>query len=157
MKRIRPILLALALCLSAILAGGCGVSKLKDLSVSSVGVKYIVPTSSRSLDAVLLLGLDNPSISFTVKNTEGTVKYYDREMIRFTTGELPVQERSEQVYELPCTAVLSDKVSFLDLLALAAKRSMDGMTVDIKLHVKLKSGVGTALSFDGIDLAQFTQ
>ncbi|MBO5562412.1 MAG: hypothetical protein J5939_01690 [Bacteroidales bacterium] len=157
MKRIRPILLALALCLSAILAGGCGVSKLKDLSVSSVGVKYIVPTSSRSLDAVLLLGLDNPSISFTVKNTEGTVKYYDREMIRFTTGELPVQERSEQVYELPCTAVLSDKVSFLDLLAMAAKRSMDGMTVDIKLHVKLKSGVGTTLSFDGIDLAQFTQ
>lgn len=109
------------------------------------------------MDAVLLLGLDNPSISFTVEDVRGVVKYYDREMVHFTAGELPVQERSVQVYELPCTALLAEKVSLLDLLAIAAKRSMEGMTVDVKLHVKLKSGAGTTLSFNDIDLSQFSQ
>ena len=62
--------------LLGVLAGlwGCDVAKIKDLSVTSVGVKYLVPTSSRSMDAVLLLGLDNPSISFTVQDVTGVVK-----------------------------------------------------------------------------------
>ena len=135
----------------------CDVAKIKDLSVTSVGVKYLVPTSSRSMDAVLLLGLDNPSITFTVDDIRGVVKYYDREMVHFTAGELPVQGKSVQVYELPCTAVLADKVSLLDLLAIAAKRSLDGMTADVKLHVKLRNGAGTTLTFNGLDLSSFNQ
>lgn len=146
--------LLLALVLSF---NGCNIAKIKDLSVTSVGVKYLVPTSSRSMDAVLLLGLDNPSISFTVQDVKGTVKYYDREMVHFTAGELPVQARSVQVYELPCTALLADQVSLLDLLALAAKRSLDGMTVDVKLRVSLKGGKGTVLTFNDIDLTQLSQ
>jgi len=147
-----------ALLLAVLLAvSGCDIAKIKDLNVTSVGVKYLVPTSSRSMDAVLLLGLDNPSISFTVQDVSGVVKHYDRELVQFTTGELPVQARSVQVYELPCTAVLSDKVSLLDLLAIAARRSMEGMTVDMKLRVSLKGGKGTVLTFNGLDLAQFSE
>lgn len=157
MKGIRKIALGLLLAVAAMAVSGCGVAKLKDLKVTSVGVKYLVPTSSRSMDAVLLLGLDNPSISFTVEDIRGVVKYYDREMVQFTAGELPVQGKSVQVYELPCTAVLADKVSLLDLLAIAAKRSMDGMTADVKLHVKLKNGAGTTLSFNDLDLSSFGQ
>ncbi|MBP5398702.1 MAG: hypothetical protein J6Y32_08815 [Bacteroidales bacterium] len=135
----------------------CDVAKIKDLSVTSIGVKYLVPTSARSMDAVLLLGLDNPSISFTVQDVSGVVKHYDREIAHFTAGELPVQARSVQVYELPCTAVLSDKVSLLDLLAIAARRSMEGLTADVKLRVSLKGGKGTVLTFNGLDLSQFSQ
>ena len=80
-------LLVLGLALTAFT--GCGVAKLKDLSVSSLGVKYLAPTSNRSLSAVLLLGLDNPSIDFTVSDVEGVVRYYDREILTFTAGELP--------------------------------------------------------------------
>ena len=148
----------LALLLTVFMAvTGCDVTKIKDLTVTSVGVKYIVPTSSRSMDAVLLLGLDNPSISFTVQDVSGVVKHYDREIVRFTAGELPVQARSVQVYELPCTAVLSDNVSLLDLLAIAARRSMEGLTADVKLRVSLKGGKGTVLTFNGLDLSQFSQ
>ena len=148
----------LALLLTVFMAvTGCDVTKIKDLTVTSVGVKYIVPTSSRSMDAVLLLGLDNPSISFTVQDVSGVVKHYDRELAHFTAGELPVQARSAQVYELPCTAVLSDKVSLLDLLAIAARRSMEGLTADVKLRVSLKGGKGTVLTFNDIDLSSFSQ
>ena len=156
MKLLRKI--GLGALLLAVLLGlwGCDVAKIKDLSVTSVGVKYLVPTSTRSMDAVLLLGLDNPSISFTVQDVSGVVKHYDREIARFTAGELPVQARSAQVYELPCTAVLSDNVSLLDLLAIAARRSMEGLTADVKLRVSLKGGKGTVLTFNGIDLSQFS-
>lgn len=157
MKVFRKIGIFVALVAAVLAVSGCSVAKIKDLKVTSVGVKYLVPTSSRSMDAVLLLGLDNPSITFTVDDIRGVVKYYDREMVHFTAGELPVQGKSVQVYELPCTAVLADKVSLLDLLAIAAKRSLDGMTADVKLHVKLRNGAGTTLTFNGLDLSSFNQ
>ena len=157
MKAFRKIGIFVALVAAVLAVSGCSVAKIKDLKVTSVGVKYLVPTSSRSMDAVLLLGLDNPSITFTVDDIRGVVKYYDREMVHFTAGELPVQGKSVQVYELPCTAVLAEKVSLLDLLAIAAKRSLDGMTADVKLHVKLRNGAGTTLTFNGLDLSSFNQ
>lgn len=157
MKAFRSIRLLILLVATAVAVSGCNVAKIKDLKVTSVGVKYLVPTSSRSMDAVLLLGLDNPSVDFTVDDVRGVVRYYDREMVHFTAGELPVQARSIQVYELPCTALLAEKVSLLDLLAIAAKRSLDGMTADVMLHVKLKNGAGTTLSFNNLDLSSFSQ
>lgn len=157
MKSVRKIGL-LALFVAILLAvSGCGVSKIRQIRVTSVGVKYVVPTSSRSVDGVLLLGIDNPSISFTAQDVQGVVKSYGRELAHFTAGELPVQARSVQVYELPCTAALSEKVSLLDLLAFASKRSMEGMTVDVKLRVSLGRGKGTTLTFNDIDLSQFSQ
>ena len=157
MKSVRKIGL-LALFVATLLAvSGCGVSKIRQIRVTSVGVKYVVPTSSRSVDGVLLLGIDNPSITFTAQDVQGVVKSYGRELARFTAGELPVQARSVQVYELPCTAALSEKVSLLDLLAFASKRSMEGMTVDVKLRVSLGRGKGTTLTFNDIDLSQFSQ
>lgn len=156
MKTVRKIGLLAVFVIALLAVSGCGVTKIREIRATSVGVKYIVPTSTRSLDAVLLLGIDNPSISFTAQDVQGVVKSYGREIARFTAGQLPVQGRSVQVYELPCTVALADKVSLLDLLAIAARRSMEGMTADVKLRVSLKGGKGTVLSFDGLDLAQFS-
>ena len=157
MKVLRKIGVVLALVASLLAVSGCAVTKIRDIRLTSVGVKYIVPTSSRSLDAVLLLGIDNPSISFTAQDVSGVVKQYGRELGKFTAGQLPVQGKSVQVYELPCTVALSEKVSLLDLLAIAAHRSMEGLTADVKLRVSLKGGKGTVLTFNGIDLAQFSE
>ena len=157
MTRMRRTGLWFVLVVSLFTATGCSVAKIKDLKVTSVGVKYVVPTSSRSVDAVLLLGLDNPSVTFTVDDVNGTIRYYDREMAHFTAGELPVQGRSIQVYELPCSVVLDDKVSLLDLLAISSKRSLEGMTADVSLHVKLKNGAGTTLNFNNLDLSSYGQ
>ena len=157
MKHLRKIGIALALVASLLAVSGCAVTKIREIRITSVGVKYIVPTSSRSLDAVLLLGIDNPSISFTAQDVSGVVKQYDRELGKFTAGQLPVQGKSVQVYELPCTVALSEKVSLLDLLAIGARRSMEGMTADVKLRVSLRGGKGTTLTFNGLDLSQFSQ
>ena len=157
MKVLRKIGVLLALVAGLLAVSGCAVTKIREIRLTNVGVKYIVPTSSRSLDAVLLLGIDNPSISFTAQDVSGVVKQYGRELGKFTAGQLPVQAKSVQVYELPCTVALSEKVSLLDLLAIAAHRSMEGLTADVKLRVSLKGGKGTVLTFNGIDLAQFSE
>ena len=157
MKVLRKIGVVLALVAGLLAVSGCAVTKMREIRITNVGVKYIVPTSSRSLDAVLLLGIDNPSISFTAQDVSGVVKQYGRELGKFTAGQLPVQAKSVQVYELPCTVALSEKVSLLDLLAIAAHRSMEGLTADVKLRVSLKGGKGTVLTFNGIDLAQFSE
>ena len=157
MKTVRKIGLVLALLAGIFAVSGCAVTRIREIRMTSVGVKYIVPTSTRSLDAVLLLGIDNPSISFTAQDVQGVVSSYGREIARFTAGQLPVQGKSVQVYELPCTVSLADKVSLLDLLAIAARRSMEGMTADVKLRVALGSGKGTTLTFNGLDLSQFSQ
>ena len=157
MRLLRKIGIILALVAGLLSVSGCAVTKIREIRITSVGVKYIVPTSSRSLDAVLLLGIDNPSISFTAQDVSGVVKQYGRELGRFTAGQLPIQGKSVQVYELPCTVALSEKVSLLDLLAIAARRSMEGMTVDVKLRVSLRGGKGTTLTFNGLDLSQFSQ
>ena len=154
LRRIAKVLVIAVLSLAM---NSCGISKIRDLSVSSFGVKYITPTSTRSLKAKLLLGLDNPSIDFTVADIEGVIKYYDKDIINFTAGELPVQGKSDQVYELPCTATLCDKVSLLDLLAIASKKSLEGMTADVKLNASLKNGMTLPLTFNKIDLQQFTE
>jgi len=157
MKRLRKIGLWGLLLAALLSVSGCAVTKIREIRVTSVGVKYVVPTSSRSMDGVLLLGIDNPSISFTAQEVQGVVKYYGREMVHFTAGPLPVQARSVQVYELPCAATLAEKVSLLDLLAIAAKRSAEGMTADVKLRVSLGRGKGTVLTFNDMDLSQFSQ
>lgn len=157
MKVLRKIGVVLALVAGLLAVSGCAVTKIREIRLTNVGVKYIVPTSSRSLDAVLLLGIDNPSISFTAQDVSGVVKQYGRELGKFSAGQLPVQAKSVQVYELPCTVALSEKVSLLDLLAIAAHRSMEGLTADVKLRVSLKGGKGTVLTFNGIDLAQFSE
>ena len=155
MKRLRIILLALAV---SFLAAGCSdIKNINNISLASCGVKYIAPTGLRSMSGVLLLEIDNPSFHFTVSDVEGCVKFSERKMIVFTAGEIPVQKHSCQVYELPCTASLAEKVSYLDIMAIAAKSFYEGLTADVDLRVTLKSGLATTLHFKDIDLSQISQ
>ena len=151
--KIRTLIIAMAAAIALILAGGC--SKIKEIQVTSVGVKYVTPVSARSVEGVLLLGIDNPAMGFTVSNVEGVIRHYDRVMGFFTAGTVPVMARTAQVYELPCTATLAEDVSFLDVMAIAARRSLDGMTADVTLNIKLGSGNGKGmkLKFKKIDLS----
>lgn len=160
MKKILRILQRMLLVAAvAVSVSGCYLTKLKDLDISSFGIKYVVPTSANSLSGVLLLGVDNPSISFTVTNLEGVVKCDGKPLVYVTAGELPVQKRSIQVYELPCTVTLAPGVSYVNVLATVGKRlpSLAGFTADADLHVKLKNGKGTTIPFKDLDLSQFTQ
>ncbi len=156
MKRlIKYLLLSLAV---VFLAGGCAVSRIKDISLVSTGVKYVVPTSSRSMDAMLLLEVDNPSIDFNVSDVTGTLRHGDRALAHFVSGQTAIQGKSHQVYELPCTITLADGVSLLDVLVYASRRNkLEGLKMDVDLRAALKNGLSKVLEFHEIDLSQFSQ
>ncbi len=88
------------LCAVVIGLTACGASKIKDISLTSVGVSYVVPTSSRSMDAKLILGIDNPAMAFTVQEVAGTIRYQDKELAHFVTGPVSLEAKCEKQYEL---------------------------------------------------------
>lgn len=142
--------------LVVILAAGCGVSKVKDIKITSVDFKYITPTSARSLDAVLLLGIDNPAPAIKVSGLDGVVSYGDRQIARVTAGEVSLQKKSSMVYEVPCTASLMDGVSLLSLIPIFSG-SPDALKADVRLHAALKNGPGTDLVFNDLKILNFTR
>ncbi len=143
----------------ALLAGSCGVSKVKQISLSSVGIAYIVPTSLRSMDAKLLLGINNPAMSFAVQEVTGTIRYQEKPLAHFSTGSIELQGKSDQVYELPCTVTLAEGASLLDLLIIASKRSLDGLKADVDIQGALrKNGVLRApVKFRDLDISNFSR
>ena len=153
--RISAFLLVLALTVQ----GCCGLSRLKDLSVTSVGVAYIVPTSTRSMDAKLLLGIDNPAMSFAVQEVSGDIRYQEKPVAHFVTAGLELQGKAEQVYELPCTVELAEGASLLDILVIASRRTLDGLKADVSVQAALKKNgaLRAPLTFKDLDLSSFSK
>ena len=159
MKTLRRILLAVAAAaLTCLMAGRCGVSKIKDIKLVSAGVKYIIPTSLRTFDAMLELGIDNPAMTFNVDEVSGLIKVDDVPFASFTAGHLTVESKQIIRYELPCTIDLEPGRNLLDVLKLSTRRSLDGIKADINLKVASKNGTFKApLSYKDLDLAEFSK
>ena len=132
------------------MAAGCGVTKVKDIKVTSVDFKYFTPTSSRSMEAVLLLGINNPAMAITVSDLEGSVSYGGRPIVLVSGGEIPLEKKSEKVYEVPCSASLADGVSLLGLLPILSAGTGEGLTAEIRMHVATRKGIGTDLVFNDL-------
>ena len=156
MKLLRHILIAVAVVLSV---ASCGVSKVKDMSITSMGISYIVPTSTRSMDAKLLIGINNPARSFAVQEITGTVYYKEKPVAHFVTGSLELEGKTVQEYELPCTVTLDDGASLLDVLVIASKHSLEGLTADLDIQAALKKNgvIRAPYKFRNLELSQFAQ
>ena len=144
---------------AALLACSCGMSKVKDISLTSVGISYIVPTSLRSMDGKLLLGINNPAMGFAVQEITGTVRSEDKPIANFVTGSMELAAKSEQVYELPCTVTLAEGASLLDVLVIASKGSLEGLKADIDVQGALKKNgvLRKPLKFRNIDISRFSK
>ena len=153
MKTSRKISVLLVLTLMLSLLSGCsGIRKMKDVKITSVGVKYFVPTSMKSGEGILTLGIDNPAMDFTISDVEGVVRRGERPLGYLTAGELNLKARSSETYELPCTATLAEGVSIVEILTLASTKDLEGLAADINLRVTLQNGMGKTLSFNDLDL-----
>ena len=153
MRKIR-LITALVLCL---LATGCrALRNVNKIAVTSVGIQSVNATSSRSAEAVLLLEIDNPSLSFTASDINGTIHYNGKQLGSFPGGKLPVVGRTKQVYELPCTARLAENVSVLEVMRIISKRSLEGATADVDVQVNIGK-LGKKLKFRNLDLNELMQ
>lgn len=142
---------------SAVLSGCSGLSKVKDIKVTSCGLESYSLKGLRSIDAVLAVGIDNPTFAFKVMDVSGTVKYNGEDFATYTADTISVDKKCSKVYDLPCTATLSDGVSLKRMMQIVKKGSLEGFTTDVTATVKLKSGAGTTLRFKDIDLNKMTE
>lgn len=154
--RIISVFLSLALLLP-VLSGCSGIRKMKDVKITSVGVKYFVPTSMKSGEGVLTLGIENPAMDFTISDVDGVVRKGERPLGYLTAGELNLKAKSSEVYELPCTATLAEGVSVVEILTLASKKDLEGLSADINLRLTLPNGMGKTLTFNDLDLKNLTK
>jgi len=150
MKEARRIFLAVALALGLVLSAGC--SKVKDIKVTSCSLESFSPRGLRSVDAVLAIGIDNPSVAFRITSLEGVVKYNGEDFATYTADTVSVDRKSSKVYDVPCSAVLSESVTLMKALSIISNGDLEGFTTDVKAKVKLKGGAGTTLNYKDIDL-----
>ncbi len=141
------------LLLAVLLAAAC--SKVKDISVTSFGVESFSPKGLRSADAVLAVGIDNPAFAFTVTDLSGVVKYKGEEMASFRADTVAVDRKCVKVYDVPCSAVLSESVSLKRVLLLVGEGSLEGFTADVDARVRLKNGVSKVLHFKDLDFSEY--
>ncbi len=158
MKAFKRILTYVSLFVAIFMVTSCDVARIKDIKIVSAGVKYVVPTSLRSFDSVLLLGVDNPAMTLNVSGVEGLIKADQQPLASFTASEMVLEGKKSLRYELPCTVTLEPGVTLLDVLKLSAKRSLEGITLDVSMTVSNKKGkMKTPVSFKDIDLSEFSK
>lgn len=154
-RTIFSIFVALLAC--AVLSGCSGLSKVKDIKVTSCGLESYSLKGLRSVDAVLAVGIDNPTFAFKVMDVSGTVKYNGEDFATYTADTVSVEKKCSKVYDLPCSATLSDGVSLKQLMQIAKKGNLEGFTTDVTATVKLKSGAGKTFKFKNIDLNELAE
>ena len=123
-KTIFGVFVALLAC--AILSGCSGLRKVKDIKVTSCGLESYSLKGLRSIDAVLAVGIDNPTFAFKVMDVSGIVKYNGEDFASYTADTISVDKKCSKVYDLPCTATLSDGVSLMKLMQIVKNGSLEG-------------------------------
>ena len=156
-KHLSHMVLILLIALSPAICGCGGVEKVKDIKVTSVGVESYSFGGSRTINAVLALGIDNPTFAFKVTDLNGILKYKGEDFAFYSADTIKVDKKCSKVYDLPCSATLSDGVSLRKALQIAQGNSLEGFTTDVEAKVRLKSGAGTTLRFKDLDIKQMAE
>jgi len=156
-NRFPKILLAVLAVLSLTLSGCGSIKKVKDIQVTSVGVESYSFSGLRSLNAVLAIGIDNPTFAFKVTGLNGILKYKGEDFAFYSADTLKVDRKCTKVYDLPCSAVLSEGINLYKALQIVNEGNLEGFTTDVEAKVKLRSGAGTTLKFKDLDLREMAE
>ena len=125
MKRLFTII---SLFLVILITGGC--STTRGVKVTSCSVSSITPNGLKGIKAILDVGIINPMMNLTITKINGVINNNGQEFATFEAGKVSVPRKSEGVYPLPCSGVISKGIGLSDLLKLALNQNFDGMTVD---------------------------
>lgn len=150
-RKIEIFVLALAL----LLAGGCNtVERIKNIRVTSATLASLTPTGFRSLEATFLVGIDNPAMQVTAEDISGILYYKGKEYVDFVVDPVTLLARTTSVYEIHGAATLRPDVSLIQVLSLAKNYDLADFTADLNVTVKLRSGVGKAVSLKNLNLQE---
>ena len=146
--------ISLLLLLAAFMLTGC-VTKYKKIKVSSFELESVVPSSLRSANIVVAVGINNPAPSFQVRDIEATVKQ-NGEVMGLVTGEpVSVDGKCDRVYRIPLQAQLADGVSLMQLLATYKNFNPEEFTIDLHARANVAGKVGKDIDYKDVPLTKF--
>lgn len=148
---IRSFLLLLTVIVGMTLTS-CG--KVGEISITSAGIESITPRGLKGFDAVVLLGIHNPTMEFTVSSVEGNVLHGGSEFATFSADTITVARKSDRVYSLPCSLTLTDRLAVVRLLPSLTSGDMEGITANVTARLRLRSGLRLRLKFKNLDIQE---
>lgn len=156
-KHSLKIFLALITAIMLTFQGCASLKKVKDINITSIGVESYSLSGLRAIDVVLAVGIDNPTFAFKVTGLNGILKYKGEDFAFYSADTLKVDKKCVKVYDLPCSATLSEGVSLMRAMRIAQEGSLKGFTTDVEAKVKLRNGAGTTLKFKDLDLQKMAE
>ena len=140
-----------------ILVSGCA-NKLKDIDVTSFRIVSITPDGLDSVNALVEIGISNPSVSFEIRDINATVKFKGEDMLYLSADQLIVDARSEKLYKLPLAGSFAEDFNPLILLQIPwNKADMSDITISLKAYVSLRGGLGKEIEYNELALDQILE
>lgn len=152
MKRI--VKLSLLLLLAAFMLTGC-VSKYKKIKVSSFELESVVPSSLRSANVVVAVGINNPAPAFQVRDIEATVKQNGNVMGLVTGEPVSIDGKCDRVYRIPLQAQLAEGVGLMQLLATYKSFNPEEFTIDLHARANVAGKIGKDIDYKDVPLSKF--
>ena len=152
MKRIAKI--SLLLLLAAFVLTGC-VSKYKKIKVTSFELESVVPSSLRSANVVVDVGINNPAPAFQVRDIEATVKQNGNVMGLVTGEPVSVDGKCDRVYRIPLQAQLAEGVGLMQLLATYKSFNPEEFTIDLHARANVAGKIGKDIDYKDVPLTKF--
>ena len=140
-----------AVVLTVMLAGSCAKS-LKDVKVTSYELTSFSPRGLTSFDATVDLGVDNPSVQFSLSKMNAVVKIEGTPCLNLTAEDVMVAPRSEQVYPLVLHGSMADGFNPFSLLVLLREPGLELLTIDVSCRGTLKSGLGKDFEYKDLPI-----
>lgn len=146
MKKLAAILMACTLVLT-----GCS-NSFKDIKVTSFDIVSITPRGLSELAATVEVGINNPTIPFTVRDILGTIKLDGNPCLDITADQVLVDGNREKIYSVPLRARLCEGFNPFSLLTMLQNQDLSRFTVDISAKVELRSGIGKTFELKDISM-----
>ena len=142
---IRKLFLLVACLAVTLLSSSCASSFRKKVHIQSYGVKYVVPTSARTADVMLQVGVENETVGFSVTDIHGVIKMDQDSIATFTAEDIALKGKSTEVYDVPVQAELCEGVSIIRILLMVGAGETEGLSADIDARV-VKAGIPKSFS-----------
>ena len=140
MKRIVVRKIWLWVLLAAVLSlNGC--VNFNDLKITSFKVDKVLPQGFKSVLWSAYVGVDNPSVEFSLYDISGTIKRGSAPLGDFSAEPVTVKGRTEGTYSVKGSLSLNNSVSVVELFSMLSDFRIEDCTVDLSLKVKPRGGI----------------
>lgn len=104
---------------------------IRDIKLSSYEITGCHLDGLRSVVIDVNLGIDNPAGEFTLEDISGNIYHKDKLFAVFSSADLSVGKKCNNVYPVSLKATLDSGVSLMDVLSLAGSFDLAGMSMDL--------------------------